>query len=71
MQQIQLYIEGERVDMFDFESVTITTLLKTLKILVKYLLSFLKRSLYLQVKLIIRYLNIITIVIFKMDLMQE
>ena len=31
MQQIQLYIEGERVDMFDFESVTITDTLKNVK----------------------------------------
>jgi len=31
MQKIQLYIEGERVDMFDDESVVITQTIKNVK----------------------------------------
>ena len=70
MQKIQLYIEGQRVDMFSDESVSITDTIQNVKDIGKYLQHFQKRLAYQRVKQTIKYLSIIIILILLECLMQ-
>ena len=63
MQKVQLYIQDTRVDLFKDESVSITQTIQNVRDVAKILLSLLKLLLYLPQKQIIKYLNIITILI--------
>jgi hypothetical protein len=71
MQNIELYIEGQRVELFKDESVSLTQSIQNVRIFLKYLQTFLKRLQYQLLKQIIRYLSIIITLALKMVLMVE
>jgi hypothetical protein len=71
MQTIELYIEGQRVDMFKDESVSLTQSIQNVKDISKIFTDFSKHLQYQLQKQIIRYLSIIITLALKMVLMVE
>ena len=63
MQKIQLYIEGQRVDMFSDESVNITQSIQNVKDISKIFTDFTKTFSVPASKLITKFLNTITTLI--------
>ena len=71
MQSIQLYIEGQRVDMFKDESVSITQSIQNVKDIAKVFTEFTKTFTLPHLKRITRYSNTTTTLISQGALMRE
>ena len=70
MQIVQLYIDGQKVEMFSDESIQLTSSIKMSEIYLKYLQTTRRHLIFLHQRLIIKYLNTTIITLFKMVMMQ-